>query len=58
MCSESVLQSPDFNQRFLVQVDASDKGISAVLAQGSTGAEKPVVFLSRKQGDQVLNHRK
>ncbi len=48
MCSEPVLQSPDFNQRFLVQVDASDKGIGAVLAQGSTGAEKPVVFLSRK----------
>ncbi len=38
MCSEPVLQRPDFNQRFLVQVDASDKGIGALLAQGSTGA--------------------
>lgn len=48
MCSEPVLQSPDFNQRFQVQVDASYKGIGAVLAQGYTGAEKPVVFLRRK----------
>lgn len=48
MCSAPVLQSPDFNRRFLVQVDASDKGIGAVLAQGTLGAEKPMVFLSRK----------
>ncbi len=48
MCSEPVLRRPDFNQRFLVQVDASDKGIGALLAQGSTGAEKLMVFLSRK----------
>ncbi|KAL0170625.1 hypothetical protein M9458_035221, partial [Cirrhinus mrigala] len=48
MCSAPVLQSPDFTLRFLVHVVASDKGIEAVLAQGTLGAEKPVVFLSRK----------
>lgn len=48
MCSSPVLQSPNFDQRFLVQVDASEKGIGAVLAQGTAGEEKPVVFLSRK----------
>ncbi len=48
MCSDPVLQSPNFDQRFLVQVDASEKGIGAVLAQGTAGEEKPVVFLSRK----------
>ncbi|RXN23939.1 zinc finger with KRAB and SCAN domains 3-like protein [Labeo rohita] len=32
MCSSPVLQSPDFSQRFLVQVDASATGIGAVLA--------------------------
>lgn len=48
MCSSPVLQSPDFSQRFLVQVDASATGIGAVLAQGSSGEEKPVVYLSRK----------
>ncbi len=44
----TVLQSPDFSQRFLVQVDASATGIGAVLAQGSAGEERPVVYLSRK----------
>ncbi len=34
-------------QRFL-QVDSSEKGIGVVLAQGTAGEEKPVVFLSRK----------
>ncbi len=48
MCTDPVLQSPNFDQRFLVQVDASEKGIGAVLAQGTAGEEKPVVFLSRK----------
>ncbi len=58
MCSEPVLQSPGFNQRFLGQVDASDKGIGAVLAQGSTGAEKPEGVPEQEavaQGDQVLH---
>lgn len=48
VCSSSVLQVPDFSQRFVVQVDASATGIGAVLAQGIAGEEKPVVFLSRK----------
>lgn len=48
MCSSPVLQSPDFSQRFLVQVDSSAMGIGAVLAQGSAGEERPVVYLSRK----------
>ncbi len=48
ICSSPVLQSHDFNQRFLVQVDASATGVGAVLAQGEVGAEKPVVYISRK----------
>ncbi len=48
MCSSPVLQSPDFTQSFLVQVDASAKGLGAVLVQGTQGNEKPVVYLSRK----------
>ncbi len=61
MCSELVLQRPDFNQRFLVQVDASDKGIGALLAQGSTGGRKTYGVPKQEavaQGGQVLNHRK
>lgn len=47
-CSSLVLQSPDFSQRFQVQVDTSATGIGAFLAQGSAGEERPVVYLSRK----------
>ncbi|KAL0171213.1 hypothetical protein M9458_031524, partial [Cirrhinus mrigala] len=46
ICSSPVLQSPDFNQRFLVQVDASATGVGAVLAQGEVGAEKTVVYIN------------
>ena len=48
LCSSPVLQSPDFNQRFLVQVDASGVGLGAVLAQGTEGEEQPLLYLSRK----------
>ncbi len=48
MCSSPVLQSPDFTESFLVQVDASAKGLGMVLVQGTQGNEKPVVYLSRK----------
>lgn len=48
LCSSPVLQSADFTQRFLVQVDASAVGIGAVLAQGKPGEERPVLYLSRK----------
>ena len=48
LCSSPVLQSPDFERRFLVQVDASGVGLGAVLAQGEAGEERPVLFLSRK----------
>lgn len=45
-----MLQSPDFNRRFLVQVEASGVGIGvlAVLAQGESDEERPVLYLSRK----------
>lgn len=46
-----MLQSLDFTKRFLVQVDASDVGLGAVLVQGEPGEEKPVLFLSKKLFD-------
>lgn len=48
MCFSLVLQSSNFTQRFLVQVDDSAIGLGAVLIQGSQGNERPVVYLSHK----------
>ena len=48
LCSFPVLQTPDFQKRFLVQVDASAVVIGAVLAQGEPREELPVLYLSRK----------
>ena len=54
--TESVLHSPDFNQLFTVQTDASSVGIGAVLLQEVDGELKPVVFLSRKLLDRETRY--
>ncbi|XP_027865809.1 uncharacterized protein LOC114140258 [Xiphophorus couchianus] len=51
ICQAPVLQSPNFSEPFIVQVDASNVGLGAVLAQGEAGEEKPVLFLSKKLFD-------
>ena len=47
--SDPVLNSPDFKKGFIVQTDASDRGVGAVLTQvGGDGQEHPVGYFSRK----------
>ena len=48
LTSEPVLRAPDFNRPFLVQTDASDTGLGAVLSQVIDGEEHPVIYISRK----------
>ena len=49
LCSEPILRSPDFDKEFILQTDASEKGIGAVLSQNDDdGTEHPVAFYSRK----------
>ncbi|XP_068115084.1 zinc finger protein 850-like [Hyperolius riggenbachi] len=49
LASAPILQATDFSCRFIVQTDASDFGLGAVLSQvDATGNEHPVVYLSRK----------
>ena len=49
LCSSPILRSPDFSRPFILQTDASDRGVGAVLSQESEdGEEHPVGYFSRK----------
>ena len=49
LCSSAVLRSPDFTRPFILQTDASNRGVGAVLSQRDTnGVEHPVAYFSRK----------
>lgn len=48
LTSEPVLRAPDFSCPFLLQKDASDMGLGAVLSQIQEGEEHPVIYISRK----------
>lgn len=48
LCKEPVLQSPNFEQMFTVQTDASEHGLGAVLLQGEQGQLRPIAYISRK----------
>lgn len=48
-CVRSVLRSPEFSKIFILQTDASDHGIGAVLSQrDQDGDDHPVAYYSRK----------
>ena len=49
LCEAPILTNPDFNRQFILQTDASDRGIGAVLSQlDDDGKEKPISYFSRK----------
>jgi hypothetical protein len=49
LCSSPVLKGPDFDKQFILQTDASDRGIGAVLSQlDDEGNDHPVAYFSRK----------
>ena len=44
-----MLKSPDFERTFILQTDASNRGVGAVLTQKDDGGgEHPIAFYSRK----------
>ncbi|KAJ1205919.1 hypothetical protein NDU88_001339 [Pleurodeles waltl] len=49
MCTAPVLKAPDYSKQFIVQTDASEHGIGAVLSQtNDDGLDQPVAFISRR----------
>ena len=49
LCSAPVFQVPNFEKQFILQTDASERGVGAVLSQlDESGADHPVAYFSRK----------
>lgn len=51
MCSQSILQFPDFTRPFIVTTDASNTVISGILSQGEVGKDLPISYASRLLND-------
>ena len=56
ICSEPLLQYPDFTKPFLVTTDASNYAVGAVLSQGSIGEDLPIAFASRSLNKAETNY--
>lgn len=51
LTSAPVVSCPDYNKPFIIQCDASNEGIGAVLVQKTEDTDQPVAYLSRKLND-------
>ena len=48
-CTVPILMCPDVNKPFILQTDASERGVGVVLSQvGDDGLDHPVAYFSRK----------
>jgi len=47
LCTEPILQYPDFTQPFVLTTDASGNAIGGVLSQGKIGKDLPISYVSR-----------
>lgn len=47
LCSQPLLQYPDFTQPFIVTTDASGYAIGGILSQGPIGRDLPIAYTSR-----------
>ncbi|CAM5084186.1 unnamed protein product [Eretmochelys imbricata] len=48
LCNDPILIAPDFNRELILQTDASEVGLGAVLSQMVGEEEYPILYLSRK----------
>lgn len=51
LCSEPILQYPNFDEPFIITTDASGYAIGAILSQGKIGSDLPIAYASRVLND-------
>ena len=56
LLGKTILQQPDFEKEFVLETDASNVGLGAVLCQRINGELLPVAFASRKMGTAERNY--
>lgn len=47
LCTEPLLQHPDFTRPFILTTDASGYAIGGILSQGEVGKDRPIAYASR-----------
>lgn len=56
LVSAPILSSPDYSKPFIIQTDASDVGLAAVLIQGEGDDEKVIAYASRSVSSAEKNY--
>lgn len=56
LCSEPLLQYPDFTKPFIVTTDASGYAIGGILSQGIIGKDLPIAYTSRLLNNAEINY--
>ena len=56
LTSDPIVSTPDFTKPFIIQCDASEKGVGAVLAQEVEGGEKVIAYASRSLNKNERNY--
>lgn len=47
LCTEPLLQHPDFTKPFILTTDASGYAVGGILSQGTIGKDRPIAYASR-----------
>ncbi|XP_059210478.1 uncharacterized protein LOC131989303 [Centropristis striata] len=56
LCGEPLLHTPNFSLPFVLQTDASGRGLGAVLSQQVQGVDRPVLYISRKLSEREARY--